>query len=161
VGFPVTDAALDRLMEKTAFHRRFASAVARKAGLRQGTAEVPPRTIIDAFFSPDEPPYARQYVTDLSGLGRLRIYSRSSVPVYLFRSEDLTEELRPQDYAPMLDANSDPVFADSSGSTLNWQTLAPADAVPLRLTLSMSLFEVGWDPDALDGPFSVSVQVAS
>jgi hypothetical protein len=161
MAFPRFDAALDDLMETTAFSRRFAATVARRAGLRQGTAEAPPRTIIDAFFAPDEAPFARQYATDLSGLGRVRIYSRSAVPVYLFRSEDLTGALAPVDYAAMLDADGDPVFADASESSPPWQTLSASDMTALRLTLSTSLSVVAWDSASLGTPFSVSVLAAS
>lgn len=157
--YPKIAAALEQFFEETAFHRRFAKTVARRAGLRQGPASLPPRTVIDAYIDPGEPPYARQYLTDLTHARRVRFYSRSSIPVYVFVSVDDSAELRPGDYEALVDGDSNPVAA-SLGS-VGWQTLPEGRRSALRLTLSTSADTVEMNPDGPSGPFSCVLQAAS
>ena len=146
-------------MRRTALHRRFASAVARRAGLRQGPATAPPRTVLDGYVSPDEPPFARQWLTDLSGISEVRFQSRSSVPVYLFVSPSVADEgLDPGDFDPMLDANSDAIFAEDEPADLAWRPLDDEHKAPVRLTISSESSAVGWDADLFASPFAVSMQ---
>lgn len=160
--YPRLAAAMEDAIKKRALLRRFASAVARRAGLRQGPATAPPRTVIDAYVSPDEEPFARQWITDLSGMTRIRFQSRSSNPVYLFASSSVSDEaLNPGDFAAMLDGDGDQIGAEDSPATLEWRTLADEHRGVLRLTISSEAVFAGWNGGGYASPFAVSVEASS
>ena len=83
------------------------------------------------------------------------------MPVYLFVSSTLDESLNPGDYVPMLDADSDAIFAEDEPADLEWRGLAEEHAGVVRLTVSTEASSVGWNGGAFASPFAVSVQASS
>lgn len=168
MGFRITDREIDRMIRKEALIKPKAQEMVRKGGVPQreapDTTLTVPRTIIDAFLAPREGALGRQYLADLSGAERVRLSSQSNVTVYILCSESTTNGvLNPGDWVVLEDADGSPVSASKNnsdpGDDLRWFTLAPEQRMLLRLIVSTAQGTPELDIDALDGPFSVALQV--
>jgi len=148
-------AVLDMVPE-VALVTQHARGVARKAGLRRGTGTVETAVVSD-YVGKAEQPLARQWLIDLTDCTQARFYSGSSVPIYLFRSDNLSSEaLDPGDYEPFMDGTS-AQFSCEASDTPEWRELW--DSTPQRLTISTSASQPEMNTGALDGAFSVLLQV--
>jgi hypothetical protein len=168
MGFRITDREIDEMIRQESLDEPMAVEVVRKGGAGQGEAppEVvsAPRTVIDAFLSPREEPLGRQYLVDLSAVGRVRLASRSRGDVYVLYSESADPgPLDPGDWIVLKDEDGTPISASSAtsdaGDDLRWAPIPPEERTRVRLIISTSQTEPQLDNSILDGPFSVALQV--
>lgn len=155
-GYPIIAAALEERMEKRATAKPMANRVARKADLR-AVPVARPVAVLGGYISPDEDPRARQWLTDLTGMSRISFAAQSSAPVYLFYFDEGGEELSPA-FVPLLDSDGQRVSADVSSGGPDWLSLPAERRTTLRLTVSTSASSLALNPNALDGPFALSLE---
>lgn len=167
-GFPNTDAAIRATIRRTVLHTRVAKGVARKAGLFARASAPSPTTVLDAYIDPEQEGLSYQWLVDFSGVSEIRLASQSSATVYLMRSllGVESEAYDATDYVPLdgaLGGTGTQVFSsrtlNESGDDLRWYELDISQQIPMRLGLSTDGAAVGWNAGALDGPFSVALQV--
>lgn len=153
MSFSLTYRAIIEMVGDVALQTPTARGVARKAGLRRGSA--PPITsVISDFLSVAEQPLARQYLVDLTGATRARFYS--DAPIYLLRSGSLeSAELDPGDYVSFLDDTFTPFSPDGV-----WRSVYSEYLTASRLTVSTSPYAVGLDTSLLSLPFVVLLQAS-
>lgn len=99
---------------------------------------------------------------ELGAAAFVRMHSRSNIPVYLnyLLSDNDLDVGAIQLYATDEFAVEVPISASRDDADLNWLRLPlfpPSD--PVRLILGMGEHQATLDADALDGPFSVALQI--
>lgn len=166
MGYRITDREIDQMIRQEALEKPMADEIVRKGGVPQRTAPDTtvraPSTIIAAYLSPAESPLARQYVTDLSGVERVRLASQSNVIVYVLYSESVGGgPLDPGDFLVLEGEDGNPVSASQAnsdpGDDLRWFTLPPEERTQVRLLVSTSQTQPELD-GSLSGPFFVALQ---
>lgn len=116
------------MARKEALKTRTARSIARKAGLRQGTVEAGPATLIDATLSANFLPLQWQWRVDLSSYPYARMDARGNDHLYAHCSLDTSAALDPGDWQLITGTYTEGGGAGSLfGSELEGQ-----DAEPLR-----------------------------
>lgn len=131
-----------------------AHAVARKAGLRQGTTVFDgPATALDAYIDPVAGFYAHQFEIDLTGMSRVRFSAQSPILCYLLYSPTGASGsiIDPGDWTPLIGtldqpghpSDGDPFSLAANAAfapfgSLLWVTLAEEHKMPLRVAPSSS-----------------------
>ena len=138
----------------------FARKVARRADLRvSGTAG--PRTVLEGFIHPEEDHRARIWYVDFSSVAYVRLQSSSSATVYLNYLADGSsiDGAATQIYGTDELGDPHPVSAGAGDTDLGWLRLEDETLLQTRVGIGMGENRINLDPNTLDGPFSVALQV--
>ena len=160
-GFPKIYSAIWARIPRVILQVPFARKVARRADLRTGGL-AGPRTVLEGFIDPNEDAQGRIWYVDFTSVAYVRLHSESNETVYLNRLAS----------GSSIDGIAFPITGTDSlgdsygvsanhedGSDLGWLRLEDETLGEVRVGLGMFQGEISLDPNALEGPFSVALQV--
>lgn len=162
-SYPKTYRAIKEMVQNEALLTHTARGVARKAGLRSGTATPGgPVTLVDATVGPSLISSEWQWLVNLSGYTRVRMDARGDAPLHARYSlaGASTTDLNPGDYAPFSGGLDGLKAEDTDGypsDALGWVTLAPGERAPVRLCVMSDAASLTTPAD-LGGPVGVWIQ---